>query len=86
MQPRLAKQLVDRGIRVNGVSPGPIGTPLIPASFPPEAIPGFGRSTPMGRAGQPAEVAPAFVFLACADAAYMSGQMLHPSGGEFLAS
>lgn len=82
----LAKKLVERGIRVNGVSPGPIWTPLIPASFPPDRIPGFGRKTLMGRAGQPAEVAPAFIFLASADASYMTGQLLHAGGGDFLAS
>lgn len=82
----LAKALVGRGIRVNGVSPGPIWTPLIPASFPPDSIPEFGRGTPMGRAGQPAEVGPAFVFLASIDASYMTGQMVHLSGGDFLSS
>ena len=79
----LAKQLAPRGIRVNGVAPGPIWTPLIPAqdSFSAEQVESFGKSTPLGRPGQPDEVAPCYVFLASADAAYMSGQVLHPNGG-----
>jgi NAD(P)-dependent dehydrogenase (short-subunit alcohol dehydrogenase family) len=78
----LAMQLVERGIRVNGVAPGPIWTPLIPASFPPQKVANFGSDVPMGRAGEPSEVAPAFVFLASADASYITGQVLHPNGGE----
>ncbi len=78
----LALQLAPRGIRVNAVAPGPIWTPLIPATFPAEAVDTFGRSQPMGRPGQPDEVAPSYVFLASADASYMSGQTLHPNGGE----
>ena len=79
----LAKQLASRGIRVNGVAPGPIWTPLIPAqdSFSAEQVESFGKSTPLGRPGQPDEVAPCYVFLASADASYMSGQVLHPNGG-----
>lgn len=78
----LALALADRGIRVNGVAPGPIWTPLIPASFEPEEVATFGSDVPMGRAGQPEEVAPSFVFLASSDSSYMTGQMLHPNGGE----
>ncbi|MFL6623947.1 MAG: SDR family oxidoreductase [Sulfurifustaceae bacterium] len=80
----LALSLADKGIRVNGVAPGPIWTPLIPATFPPEKVETFGSETPLGRAGQPAEVAPAYVFLACADGSYMTGQVLHPNGGRFI--
>ncbi|XP_041016515.1 NADPH-dependent aldehyde reductase 1, chloroplastic-like [Juglans microcarpa x Juglans regia] len=78
----LALNLTSRGIRVNGVAPGPIWTPLIPASFNEEEIIKFGSEVPMGRAGQPAEVAPCFVFLACNHcSSYMTGQVLHPNGG-----
>ncbi|MEZ4601201.1 MAG: SDR family oxidoreductase [Syntrophotaleaceae bacterium] len=82
----LAKTLASKGIRVNGVAPGPIWTPLIPASFPAEAVEDFGKSTLLGRAGQPAEVGPCYVFLACEDGSYMTGQVLHPNGGDFLSS
>ncbi|MDP2311130.1 MAG: SDR family oxidoreductase [Pseudomonadota bacterium] len=78
----LARMVADRGIRVNGVAPGPIWTPLIPSSFPKEAIPDFGKNTLLGRPGEPAEVAPCYVFLASEDASYMTGQFLHPNGGE----
>ena len=78
----LSENLIEDGIRVNGVAPGPIWTPLNPfGGQPKENIPDFGESTPMGRAGQPNEVAPCFLFLACADSSYMSGQILHPNGG-----
>uniref|UniRef100_A0A0E0DLR2 Uncharacterized protein n=1 Tax=Oryza meridionalis TaxID=40149 RepID=A0A0E0DLR2_9ORYZ len=77
----LALQLAEEGIRVNGVAPGPIWTPLIPASFAEEKVRQFGSQVPMGRAGQPSEVAPSFVFLASDDTSYMSGQMLHVNGG-----
>lgn len=77
----LALALADRGIRVNGVAPGPIWTPLITSTFPNEKIETFGADTPMKRPGQPEEVAPCYVFLASDDASYMSGQILHPNGG-----
>ncbi len=78
----LSANLVGDGIRVNAVAPGPIWTPLNPSGGQPkEDIPDFGKDTPMGRPGQPNEVAPAFLFLACDDASYMSGQVLHPNGG-----
>jgi NAD(P)-dependent dehydrogenase (short-subunit alcohol dehydrogenase family) len=83
----LAKNLVDKGIRVNGVAPGPIWTPLNPfGGQKPEDVKDFGKDTPMGRPGQPNEVAPAFLFLACDDSSYMTGQVLHPDGGEFTSS
>ena len=83
----LAKNLIKQGIRVNGVAPGPIWTPLNPfGGQPPEKIPEFGKDTPMGRPGQPNEVAPSFLFLACEDSSYMIGQVLHPDGGDTSAS
>ena len=80
----LSQALVEKGIRVNAVAPGPIWTPLIPASFPEEKVETFGTDTPMGRAGQPEEVAPSYVFLASDDSSYMTGQVLHPNGGEIV--
>ena len=80
----LSQLLVERGIRVNAVAPGPIWTPLIPASYPPEKVAEHGKSVPMGRAGQPDEVAPCYVFLASSDASYMTGQVLHPNGGTVI--
>ena len=78
----LSENLVKDGIRVNAVAPGPIWTPLNPfGGKPPEEIKDFGKNTPMGRPGQPNEVAPSFLFLACEDSSYMSGQVLHPNGG-----
>lgn len=78
----LSQALVKKGIRVNAVAPGPIWTPLIPSTFPPEKVESFGSDTPMGRAGQPSEVAPCFVFLASEDSSYIAGQVLHPNGGQ----
>lgn len=77
-------EILEKGIRVNGVAPGPIWTPLNPASYGPddEKVLHFGEDTPMGRAGQPYECAPAYVYLACADSSYMTGQILHINGGE----
>ena len=82
----LAMALVERGIRVNAVAPGPIWTPLIPASFEAEKVARHGASSPMGRPGQPAEVASCYVFLASEEASYMSGQVLHPNGGTIVGS
>jgi len=80
----LAKALAERGIRVNAVAPGPIWTPLIPATFPRDKVAKFGSDVPLGRAGQPSEVAPSYVFLASDDASYITGQVLHPNGGEIV--
>ena len=80
----LALQLADRGIRVNGVAPGPIWTPLIPSTFDADHVAKFGSDVPLRRAGEPAEVAPCFVFLAADDSSYMTGQVLHPNGGEIV--
>jgi NAD(P)-dependent dehydrogenase (short-subunit alcohol dehydrogenase family) len=82
----LAIQLAQRetGIRVNGVAPGPIWTPLIPSTFDAEKVDEFGADTPMARAGQPEEVAPAYVFLASTDSSYITGQVIHPNGGEIV--
>lgn len=80
----LSGQLAEKGIRVNGVAPGPIWTPLIPSTFPAEEVATFGSDVPMQRPGQPEEVAPSYVFLASDDSSYMTGQMLHPNGGEII--
>jgi NAD(P)-dependent dehydrogenase (short-subunit alcohol dehydrogenase family) len=81
----LSENLVDKGIRVNGVAPGPIWTPLNPSGgSSPEKLENFGEDVPMGRPGQPNEVAPSFLFLACEDSSYMSGQVLHPNGGTII--
>lgn len=80
----LSQQLAEKGIRVNAVAPGPVWTPLIPSTFEGEKLEKFGQSVPLGRAGQPDEIAPAYVFLASRDASYMTGQVLHPNGGEVL--
>ncbi len=80
----LSGKLAPKGIRVNGVAPGPIWTPLIPASFPPEKVRDFGKSSPLGRPGQPNEVAPSMLFLACKDSSYITGQVLHPNGGDLI--
>jgi NAD(P)-dependent dehydrogenase (short-subunit alcohol dehydrogenase family) len=73
--------LLKRGIRVNAVAPGPVWTPLIPSSFSPQDVQKFGQDTPVGRAAQPFELAPTYVYLACDDSAYVSGQVLHVNGG-----
>jgi NAD(P)-dependent dehydrogenase (short-subunit alcohol dehydrogenase family) len=78
----LSQALIEKGIRVNGVAPGPIWTPLIPSTFPSEKVETFGADTPMKRPGQPSEVATCFVFLASDDSSYIAGQILHPNGGE----
>jgi NAD(P)-dependent dehydrogenase (short-subunit alcohol dehydrogenase family) len=80
----ISQQLAEKKIRANTVAPGPIWTPLIPASFPPDKVEKFGQDTTMKRPGQPAEVAPAYVFLASEDASYITGQAIHPNGGEVL--
>jgi NAD(P)-dependent dehydrogenase (short-subunit alcohol dehydrogenase family) len=80
----LSQALVEKGIRVNGVAPGPIWTPLIPATFPAKDVAKFGSDVPMARAGEPEEVAPCYVFLASDDSSYMTGQVLHPNGGEIV--
>jgi NAD(P)-dependent dehydrogenase (short-subunit alcohol dehydrogenase family) len=77
----LSQSLLKKGIRVNGVAPGPIWTPFIPDAFPPEKVEGFGKQVPMQRPGQPVEVATSFVFLASEDSSYFAGQVLHPNGG-----
>lgn len=71
-------------IRVNGVAPGPVWTPLIPATFPPSHVSSFGSDTPLGRAGEPVEIAGCYVFLASDEASYVTGQILHPNGGEIV--
>jgi NAD(P)-dependent dehydrogenase (short-subunit alcohol dehydrogenase family) len=82
-----SKNAIKKGIRVNAVAPGPIWTPLNPfGGQTPEDVPEFGKDTPMGRPGQPNEVAPSFLFLACDDSSYMIGQVLHPNGGDFTSS
>lgn len=82
----LSGALAEHGIRVNAVAPGPIWTPLIPASFDPERVREFGGDVPLKRPGQPWEVAPSYLFLACDDSSYMSGQVLHPNGGTVVNS
>ncbi|HSJ79446.1 MAG TPA: SDR family oxidoreductase, partial [Erythrobacter sp.] len=83
----LSQNLAEQGIRVNGVAPGPIWTPLNPCGgASEEMLEDFGKSTPMGRPGQPNEVAPCFLFLACEDSSYMTGQVLHPNGGIIVGS
>jgi NAD(P)-dependent dehydrogenase (short-subunit alcohol dehydrogenase family) len=80
----LSKSLAKDGIRVNGVAPGPIWTPLIPSTFPADQVAEFGSTTPMGRAGQPYELAASYVFLASSDSSYVSGQMIHVNGGTVI--
>jgi NAD(P)-dependent dehydrogenase (short-subunit alcohol dehydrogenase family) len=80
----LSEALAEKNIRVNAVAPGPIWTPLIPSTFPAEKVASFGSDVPLKRAGQPMEVAPSYVFLASNDSSYMTGQVLHPNGGEII--
>jgi NAD(P)-dependent dehydrogenase (short-subunit alcohol dehydrogenase family) len=80
----LSQALANKAIRVNAVAPGPIWTPLIPSTFPAEEVETFGSDVPLRRPGQPEEVAPSFVFLACDDSSYMTGQVLHPNGGTIV--
>lgn len=80
----LSQNLAEKGIRVNGVAPGPIWTPLIPSTFPEEKVAQFGSDVPLARPGQPEEVAPSYLFLASADSSYITGQVLHPNGGEII--
>ena len=80
----MSAQLANKNILVNGVAPGPIWTPLIPATMTPEMVKKFGKSTPLGRAGEPCEVAPAYVYLASNDSSYMTGQVLHINGGTVI--
>ena len=80
----LSQALAEKGIRVNGVAPGPIWTPLIPSTFDEKKVATFGSDVPLGRPGQPEEVAPSFVFLASDDSSYMTGQILHPNGGSVI--
>lgn len=80
----LAQQLIERGIRVNGVAPGPVWTPLIPASFSAQEVAEFGADNPMKRPAQPCEIAPAYVFLASEDASYINGQFIHVNGGSYM--
>ncbi|HEY7091342.1 MAG TPA: SDR family oxidoreductase [Tepidisphaeraceae bacterium] len=80
----LGEAMAPKGIRVNGVAPGPVWTPLIPSTFPPEKVEKFGAEIPMGRPAEPAEIAPCYVFLASGDAAFFAGQILHPNGGEIV--
>ena len=80
----LSQALGDKYIRVNGVAPGPVWTPLIPSTFPAKEVETFGSDVPLGRAGQPEEIAPSYVFLASDDSSYMTGQVLHPNGGTIV--
>ncbi len=82
----LSLSLASRGIRVNAVAPGPVWTPLIPSSFSPQDVEQFGKDTPLGRAAQPFELAPTYVYLACDDSAYVTGQVLHVNGGRITES
>jgi NAD(P)-dependent dehydrogenase (short-subunit alcohol dehydrogenase family) len=77
----LSQQVLERGIRVNAVAPGPIWTPLIPATMPPDQVKSFGEQAPIGRAGQPVEVAPAYVYFASQESSYVSGEVLGVTGG-----
>jgi len=78
--------LAEQKIRVNGVAPGPIWTPLIPSTYPADEVAEFGGNQPLGRVGQPSDLGPAYVYLASADSSYVSGQILHVNGGEVIGS
>ena len=80
----LSLNLAERGIRVNGVAPGPVWTPLIPSTFEEDTVSTFGANTPLGRPGQPSDLGPAYVYLACDDSSYMTGQVLHLNGGSVI--
>ncbi len=80
----LAKQLVEKGINVNAVAPGPVWTPLIPASFDEKKVSEFGHQVPLNRPAQPSEIAPAYVYLASYESSYMTGQVIHPNGGDII--
>jgi NAD(P)-dependent dehydrogenase (short-subunit alcohol dehydrogenase family) len=80
----LSQSLAKKGIRVNAVAPGPVWTPLIPASFPEDKVEKFGQDIPLGRPAQPVEIAPCYVFLASKEAAFLTGQVLHPNGGSII--
>jgi NAD(P)-dependent dehydrogenase (short-subunit alcohol dehydrogenase family) len=80
----LSANLAHKKIRVNGVAPGPIWTPLIPSTFPQKDVDGFGQDVPLNRPGQPSEVSPCYLFLASDQSSYMTGQVLHPNGGEII--
>lgn len=80
----LSQSVAEKGIRVNAVAPGPVWTPLIPASFPDEKVKEFGKDVPLGRPAQPVEIAPSYVFLAAKDASYITGQVIHPNGGAIV--
>jgi NAD(P)-dependent dehydrogenase (short-subunit alcohol dehydrogenase family) len=80
----LSQALADKAIRVNAVAPGPVWTPLIPSTFPANKVEKFGSDVPLGRPGQPEEIAPSFVFLASDDSSYVTGQVLHPNGGTIV--
>jgi NAD(P)-dependent dehydrogenase (short-subunit alcohol dehydrogenase family) len=80
----LAQSVAKKGIRVNAVAPGPVWTPLIPASFPEEEVKEFGKNVPLGRAAQPVEIAPSYVFLASKEGSYITGQTIHPNGGSIV--
>lgn len=80
----LASNLIKRNIRVNGVAPGPVWTPLIASTFKPDKVADFGSDVPMARAGEPAEIAPCYLFLASDDGSYVTGQFIHPNGGEIV--
>ena len=80
----LSSYFADKGIRVNGVAPGPVWTPLIATTFKPKEVATFGTNTPLGRAGQPVEIAHAYVFLGSDESSYITGQVIHPNGGEII--